>query len=565
MEAFWEKGAMGKPREYNAAAEMVDRNVSCGYGHEIAFVDPARSLTYGQLQAATMRVANLLTGLGIRPEARVAVLMLDDVDYPSVFWGAIRAGIVPVCLNTLLTADNYLYMLKDSRAEAIVLSAPLLEVIAPLLDQLPALRHVIVAGDDTGAIENDPYPRLQILMARASDRFDTAATCSDETAFWLYSSGSTGAPKGVRHVHTSPQYIADTYGRHVLGIQHDDICFSAAKMFFAYGHGASMALPMSVGATTVLLPDRTSPATVMSVLARARPTLFFGVPTLYAAMLADPACRQENGSDRLRLCVSAGEALPEDVGLAWEKRMRVGILNGIGSTEMLHAFISNRPDDIRYGTVGREFPGYRLRLVDEDGRDVADDELGELLVSGGSAGDGYWNQRDKSRATFAGDWVRTGDKYTRDAEGYYHYAGRADDMFKVAGRWVSPAEVEQALVSHPAVIEAAVIADTDDEGLVKPRAFVVLAPGQTAETLFDELKTHVKKTAGLWKYPRWIVALDLLPKTATGKIQRYRLREMAGGTPPCAAPRTDAASEPASGTTPAARKPALTLAQKGAS
>jgi len=512
---------MSQPRDYNATTEMVDRNVLDGYGDKVAFVDPSGSLTYRQLQTATMRVANMLTGLDIRPEARIAVLMPDTVDYPCVFWGAIRAGIVPVCLNTLLTADQYLYILRDSRAKALILSAALLDTIRPLLTQLPTLRHIIVSDSETS-----DYLGLKSLMDASSDAFDTARTCSDETAFWLYSSGSTGAPKGVRHVHTSPAYVADTYGKQVLGIRHDDICFAAAKLFFAYGHGASMAIPMSVGATTVLMPDRLSPAAVFSVFQTFRPTLFFGVPTLYAGMLADQECRRENGSDRLRLCVSAGEALPEDVGQSWQTRMGVAILNGIGSTEMLHAFLSNRPDDIRYGTVGREIPGYRLRLVDDNGRDVANDELGELLVSGGSAGDGYWNQRDKTRAVFAGEWVRTGDKYTRDPEGYYHYAGRADDMFKVSGRWVSPCEVEQALISHPAVIEAAVVGHADEKGLVKPKAFVVLANDQNAAALYNDLKAHVKTAVGVWKYPRWIVAVDDLPKTATGKIQRFRLRAL---------------------------------------
>lgn len=510
---------MTRSNRYNAVEVMVDRNVDLGFGDKPVFVDPDRSITYAELQNATRRVANALTGLGIRRETRVALLMLDTVDYPCVFWGAIRAGIVPVCLNTLLTPDQYLYMLNDSRAQALVVSAPLLEVVEPLLGQLPFLEHVIVSGDhDSG------FGTLRDAMAQAGDAFETAATHPDETAFWLYSSGSTGAPKGVRHVHTSMAYVADTYGKNVLGIRHDDICFSAAKLFFAYGLGASMAIPMSVGATSVLLPERPTPQSVLGIQSRFRPTLFFGVPTLYAAMLADPDCQPENGSDRLRLCISAGEGLPEDVGMSWQDRMGVGILDGIGSTEMLHVFLSNRPDDIRYGTSGREFDGYRLRLVDEEDRDVATGELGELLVCGGSAGDGYWNQRAKSRATFMGEWTRTGDKYFRDEKGYYHYCGRTDDMFKVSGRWVSPFEVEQAIVSHPAVIEAAVVAHEDEEGLVKPKAFVVLNKPQEANGLLEELKVHVKTSVGVWKYPRWVVAVDELPKTATGKIQRFKLR-----------------------------------------
>lgn len=514
---------MSTQKRYNAAGVLLDRNVTRGYGTKIAFVDPDRSLTYSALQIATNKVANMLTTeFNIRRETRIALLMMDTVDYPCVFWGAVRAGVVPVCLNTLLTANDYLYMLRDSRAEALIVSASLLEVVEALFDQLPFLIHVIVVGDNNA--NHCAYHKYDALMAKSDVKFATADTDPDETAFWLYSSGSTGAPKGVRHVHTSPAYVADNYGQHVLGIRHQDVCFSAAKLFFAYGFGASMAIPMSVGATTVLLPERPTPTSVLGILKQFNPTLFFGVPTLYAAMLADSGCNPKNSSDRLRLCISAGEGLPEDVGRSWEECMGVPILDGIGSTEMLHVFLSNHPGDIRYGTSGREFPGYRLRLVDDDGQDVGADELGELLVSGGSAGDGYWNQRTKTRSTFAGEWTHTGDKYFRDNEGYYHYCGRTDDMFKVSGRWVSPFEVEQAVVSHPSVIEAAVVAHEDDEGLVKPKAFVVLRGACDAGDVFEDLKAHVKTEIGVWKYPRWVEAVEDLPKTATGKIQRFKLR-----------------------------------------
>ncbi|MGI9481349.1 MAG: benzoate-CoA ligase family protein [Hyphomicrobiales bacterium] len=511
---------MEVPRKYNAACDFVDANVEKGNGEKAAFVDPDKSLTYGELQTASRKIANLLRGLGLRQESRIAVLMLDTVEYPIVFWGALRAGVVPVCLNTLLTADQYQYMLSDSRAEALFVSSELLAMVEPVLANLPFLEHVVVAGANQRAYEN-----FEELFAAADEEFETADTCADETAFWLYSSGSTGDPKGVRHVHSSPMYVARYYGRGVLGIEPEDVCFSAAKLFFAYGLGASMAVPMSTGATTVLLPERPTPSSVLDIMHRYNPTLFFGVPTLYAAMLADPECTPQNGSSSLRLCISAGEALPENVGQTWKQRMGVDIIDGIGSTEMLHVFLSNRPDDICYGTSGRAFEGYDLRLEDDEGNEPPDGDIGELLVSGGSAADGYWNQRDKSRATFEGVWTRTGDKYFRDAKGYYHYCGRTDDMFKVSGRWVSPFEVEQALVSHPAVLEAAVVAKEDDKGLTKPKAFVVLAGDAEGEDLFEPLKAHVKTSVGAWKYPRWIDFIGALPKTATGKIQRYKLRE----------------------------------------
>jgi 4-hydroxybenzoate-CoA ligase len=348
-------------------------------------------------------------------------------------------------------------------------------------------------------------------------------------AFWLYSSGSTGAPKGVRHVHASLRHTADTYGAQVLGIRRDDLMFSAAKAFHAYGLGNALTFPMSVGAAAVLLPDRPTPDAVMATMRQHQPTIFAGVPTLFASMLAHPRIGPGAGSDRLRRCISAGEALPEAVGQRWRQMVGVDILDGIGSTEMLHIFVSNRPDDIRYGTSGKPVPGYDARIVDEHGRPVPDGEAGELVVRGASAADGYWNQRAKSRRTFRGEWTHTGDTYTRDHEGYYRFCGRTDEMLKVSGVWVSPFEVEEALISHPAVLEAAVIGAQDRDGLTKPKAFVVLqasARHQDAETVKDLLKAHVKERIGVWKYPRWVEFTDSLPKTATGKIQRFRLREV---------------------------------------
>jgi 4-hydroxybenzoate-CoA ligase len=354
------------------------------------------------------------------------------------------------------------------------------------------------------------------------------AECSpDEVAFWLYSSGSTGDPKGVKHVHASLKATADTYGAQVLGILPDDLMFSVAKLFFAYGLGNSMTFPMSVGAAAALYPDRPTPEAVAAIMRQHRPTLFAGVPTLYAAMLADPELGPGAGSDRLRLCISAGEPLPEHLGTRWHDRVGVDILDGLGSTEMLHIFLSNRPGDIRYGTTGKPVPGYDVRIL-EAGGDVADGEPGELCVRGPSAADGYWNQRAKSRHTFRGEWTHTGDTYIRDADGYYRYCGRSDDMLKVGGIWVSPFEVEEALIGHAAVLEAAVVGRPDMDGLIKPKAFVVLqqgAPTGDPAGLTELLQSHVKQAIGVWKYPRWIEFCEGLPKTATGKIQRYKLRE----------------------------------------
>ncbi|NNJ74482.1 MAG: benzoate-CoA ligase family protein [Anderseniella sp.] len=510
---------MSDPYPYNAALDLVDRHLDEGREAKPAFIDDTREISFGELATATRQVANVLDGLGIEREARVAVLMLDTVDWPAVFVGAMRTGVVPVALNTLLTTDQYKYMLSDSRSQVLFVSHALLQTVEPVLSDLPFLKHVIVVGG-----EADDHKSFETLMASASDAHEAADTSSDEVAFWLYSSGSTGQPKGVMHVHSSLMDTARTYGAGTLGISENDVCFSAAKFFFAYGLGNSLTFPLSVGATTVLLAGRPTPQAVQEKLHAHNATMFFGVPTLYAAMLADKVCTPETGSANLTKCISAGEALPAEVSAGWHKRFGVEIWDGIGSTEMLHIFLSNGPDCQKRGTTGKAVPGYDLRLVGENGEELPAGEIGELLVSGASCCNGYWNKRDKSRSTFEGAWARTGDKYIRDEDGFYQYCGRTDDMFKVSGIWVSPFEVESALVSHAAVLEAAVVAHEDDEGLVKPKAFVVLNDGYSGDGLFDELKDHVKTQAGPWKYPRWIEFLPDLPKTATGKIQRFKLR-----------------------------------------
>jgi 4-hydroxybenzoate-CoA ligase len=513
---------MSYPRIYNAAVDMVDRNVDQGRASKPVFIDANETLTYGELQARCNRMANLLATYAIPREARVALLLLDTVDFPMAFWGAIKAGVVPVALNTLLTTEQYAYMLGDSRAKALFVSAPLLPVVQPILGQLPFLKHIFVSGGEAPPFALSLRGELQ---HQAPDCV-AADTCSDETAFWLYSSGSTGMPKGARHVHSSLMETARLCGQGCLGIREDDLVYSAAKLFFAYGLGNSMSFPMSVGATSILVPERPTPEAVFRTLKQHQPTVFFGVPTLYSAMLAYPQGTPDNSSARLRLCVSAGEALPAEVGKAFTDRFGVEILDGVGSTEMLHQYVCNRPGKVRYGTSGQPIPGYEIRLVDEQGNDSPDGEVGEMLVRGSSAADGYWNQRDKSRSTFEGGWTRSGDKYIRDADGYYTYQGRTDDMFKVSGIWVSPFEVESALVGHEAVLEAAVVPKEDTDGLLKPMAYIVLKPGKTAGNGLEEaLKEQVKAKAGPWKYPRWIKLVDGLPKTATGKIQRFKLRD----------------------------------------
>jgi benzoate-CoA ligase len=508
------------PREYNAAFDLLESNLRAGRAAKAAYIDDHGVLSYGQLTRRVKQFAQALTRLGIDREQRVLLCLQDTVDFPVAFLGCIWAGILPVPVNTGLKPADYQYLLSDSRAKALVVSHSLLPQLSPIVSGLASLKHVIVSDGEDGS-----YPSINALLSEEACAEQPAATCCDDACFWLYSSGSTGTPKGTIHLHSSLVQTAELYARPVLGIRESDVVFSAAKLFFAYGLGNALTFPLAVGATALLMRERATPEAIFARLTQHRPTIFCGVPTLYASLLAAqlPQATRVN----LRGCVSAGEALPKDIGERWRRHFGVDILDGIGSTEMLHIFLSNRFDDICYGTTGYAVPGYEIRLVDEQGVEVEPGQIGELLVAGPTAASGYWNNRAKSIHTFSGRWTRSGDKYYQDPARRYVHAGRADDMLKVSGLYVSPTEVESALLTHPAVLEAAVIGSEDVNGLVKPLACIVLKDQATAgEAMAEQLQQHVKSLLLPHKYPRRVEFLAELPKTATGKIQRFKLRGM---------------------------------------
>lgn len=513
------------PREYNAAHDLIERNLRAGRGSKLAYIDDQGRYTYLELAERVNRCAAALLALGLRREQRVLLCLQDGIDFPTAFLGCIKAGLIPVATNTLLKTPDYDYMLRDSRACALIVSAPLWPLFEP-----------IVAPDGPRVlVSNGESPRclsFSRCLEQAEAQLEAAPTCCDEPCFWLYSSGSTGVPKGTIHCHASLIQTTELFARPILGIREEDIVFSAPKLFFAYGLGNALTFPLSVGATAVLMAERPTPEAVFARLRRHRATIFAAVPTLYASMLA--SALPERDELALRVCVSSGESLPAHIGTRWRQHFGVGLMDGIGSTEMLHIFLSNRPDDICYGTSGRPVPGYQVRLTDDEGQVVPAGEIGELQVAGPTAAIAYWNNREKSRNTFNGPWTRSGDKYYVNGQGCYVHAGRTDDMLKVGGIYVSPTEVESVLISHPAVLEAAVIGHEDADRLVKPLAFVVLqASGEPSDSLAQQLKQHVKAHLAPYKYPRWICFADQLPKTATGKIQRFKLRAQAQAEPLC--------------------------------
>jgi benzoate-CoA ligase family protein len=510
------------PDVFNAAAEFVDRHVREGRAERIALRYEGRTLTYGQVADMVNRVGNALRGLGVEMENRVLLLLYDSPEFAASFFGAMKIGAVPAPVNTMMRAQDYVYFLNDSRAKVVIAHRALWDELAKVRGRLAYLKHVIIVGEpEPGQHAFDQW------IAQASPALEPAPTSKDDAAFWLYSSGSTGFPKGAVHLHHDMIYCSDLYARPILNVGPDDITFSAAKLFFAYGLGNNLYFPFRVGASAVFYPGRPLPETVFEIITREKPTLFFGVPTLYAGMLAMRNAEHTYDLSSLRLCVSAGEALPPELFKRWKERFGREILDGIGTTEILHIFISNQAGRVRPGSSGTVVPGYEARIVDEDGLPVKSGDIGNLMVKGESTCAYYWNQHEKTKQAIKGEWIVTGDKYYQDEDGYYWYAGRSDDMLKVGGIWVSPIEVENTLIQHPAVLEAAVVGHEDDDRLVKPKAFVVLKEPYTASAaLEEELKAFVKDKIAPYKYPRWITFLPELPKTATGKIQRFKLRQV---------------------------------------
>ena len=517
---------------FNAADYFVDRNIRQGRGHKIAIYTEHRNYTYNDVQKMVNKTANAMRDRGLRIEERVMMLMLDVPQFYAIFWGAIKLGAIPIPVNTMLNPEDYEFYLNDSRARLLVVSEELLPVINKIKGDLPYLRDIIVISEVEGA--RIPFKQK---YKSAPATIKTTSTTRDDVGFWLYSSGSTGSPKGAIHSQYDMVVTSNAYAKGILGLTEDDICLSAARLFFAYGLGNGMYFPLSAGCSAVLHPHRPTPEIMFRSLEKFRPTIFFGIPTLYGQMLeyqvrmdrekgvkADP--NADHALSSVRICVSGGEALPPDIYKRWKDRYGVNILDGMGSTEMTHIFLSNSPEEIKLGSTGKPVPGYELKLVDHEGNEVPEGDIGTLLVKGDSAAQFYWHKRQKSRQTMQGEWINTGDKYYIDSDGFYWCAGRADDMLKVGGIWVSPVEVENCLGEHEAVLENAVIGWRDEKGLVKPKAFVVLREGFVpSEKLADDLKKWVLEKLPKFKYPRWIEFLQALPKSATGKTQRFKLRQ----------------------------------------
>jgi len=530
------------PDQFNAATYFIDRHIPEGRGEKIAIEAGEARVSYRQLWERVNRFGNSLRQLGVRIEERVFLLLLDTPEFAVSFFGAIKIGAVPVPVNTLLKTSDYHYILNNSRARVAVVS----EALYPQLQgwkKLRYLQHVIVVGGAQPATTDKNTQSFAGLIEQNSPSLEAEPTSKDDAAFWLYSSGSTGFPKACVHLQHDMVVCAERYAMGILGMTESDRCFSVAKLFFAYGLGNAMYFPLAVGATSILWPGPPKPQHVFEIIERHRPSLFFSVPSNYAALLAHK--RDHVGTaapgrpggpsapdfdlSSVRYGISAGEALPAALFHRFKERFGVEILDAIGSTEVLHMFIANRPGAVRPGSSGQIIPGYEARVVDEDDEPAKPGEIGNLLIKSDSTCSHYWNQHEKSKNTIEGNWIRTGDKYYQDADGYFWYAGRSDDMLKCSGVWVSPIEIEAVLIEHPAVQEAAVIGRKDEDELLKPAAYVLLKNGSTGTAdLGRELQEFVLSRLPVFKRPRWVEFVDELPKTATGKLQRYKLRELRG-------------------------------------
>ena len=516
------------PERLNAAAVLVDAHLREGQAGKTAILSGDAALSYGELYEGVNRVGNALKGLDVRMEQRVAILLPDSPAWALAFFAAMKIGAVAVPMNTMLLPKDYEYLLNDSRAGVLVVHAALLDRIQPIRGKLGYLGHVVVVGG-----EAEGCLALERLIESASPCLEAADTSKDDMAFWLYSSGTTGFPKGAIHLHHDMLVEADLYARDTIGLGESDVSFSVAKLFFAYGLGNGLYFPLRLGGATILLPDRPTPEKVFATIDRHQPTVFYSVPTSYAALLHAAEKEGRRSLGRVRMCVSAGEPLPKHIFEKWLERFGVEILDGIGSTEILHIFISNRPGQARPGSTGQIVPGYEAKIVDDHGNPLGPRQVGTLWIKGDSIAAGYWNKHEETKRTFLGEWINTKDKFLVDEDGYFWYAGRTDDMMKVSGQAVWPREVEALLQEHPAVLESGVVGMADPNGLIKPVAYVVLKDGREASPqLGRELQEFVKRNAAPHKYPRAVVFVESLPKTATGKIQRFKLRELGAATTP---------------------------------
>jgi benzoate-CoA ligase family protein len=501
---------------FNVAVPFIDRHVREGRGASVALRHAGGEVSYAQLAENVARAGNALLDLGLKPGERMVMAAVDDPMFFYVFWGAIKAGIVPIAGSTFLKQNEYQFLAADSQCAAFFYSSQLAGETGAVKGSAPQLRLVLAM---------DGKDSLAERMAAASPQLEPAPTTATTDCFWLYSSGSTGNPKGVVHVHRDMIVTSERYGRKVAGLLPDDVVFCASKLFFSFGFGGGMTFPLWVGATIVLQPDRTTADLALDYLESSHASVFFGVPTLYGQMV-QALGKKPRKLPSLRRCLSAGEALPAPIFNRWKELTGVPILDGIGSTEVLHIFVSNRIDDIRPGSSGLPVPGYEVKIVGEDGETVQDGDVGTLWVKGESNARCYWNNPEKTAKTMLGEWLNTGDVYYVDSDGYYVNAGRGDDMLKVGAMWCSPIEIESKLLEHPKVREAAVIGRTDEHALVKPAAYLVLSdPTHENEETVAELQKFCKEHLAGFKYPRWFHFVSELPKTATGKIQRFKLRQ----------------------------------------